>query len=370
MDKYVCGIGNCTGCGACVLQCPKNAISITDEMCSLSAVIDTQKCIECGLCQKGCHVLNPPIFNEPFLWKQGWSNDCNTRSNSSSGGAAAELAKYYVSNGGFVWGCAFHNGRFILECASNAEEIKRFAGSKYVKSDTDYSYALILKQLKENKKVLFIGLPCQVGGLLHYIPDIYKNNLTTVDLICHGTPSIELLKLYLKELDIDLTKLTDLRFRDNNSYRLYENKNKAITNTKLIDKYMHSFLKCISFTESCYKCQYGSFLRASDITIGDSWGSTLPENEQKKGLSILLASTTKGASLIQSIDMRLFDVDINLAKKSNAQLCRPSSKPPERENFFRIIQKEGSFNKAFRATYPKLGIKQSIKEILLKLHII
>ena len=49
--------------------------------------------------------------------------------------------------------------------------------------------------LKEKKKVLFIGLPCQVGALKTVIKE--NDNLYTVDLICHGTPSPKLLCDYL-----------------------------------------------------------------------------------------------------------------------------------------------------------------------------
>lgn len=42
------------------------------------------------------------------------------------------------------------------------------------------------------------------------------------------------------------------------------------------------FLGGLFYTENCYECKYAQLNRVSDITIGDSWGSELPTEEQKK----------------------------------------------------------------------------------------
>ena len=47
-------------------------------------------------------------------------------------------------------------------------------------------------------EVCFIGTPCQVYGLKSYLRKEY-DNLVTVDLVCHGTPSPKLWKKYLDE---------------------------------------------------------------------------------------------------------------------------------------------------------------------------
>ena len=40
----------------------------------------------------------------------------------------------------------------------------------------------------------------------------------------------------------------------------------------------------IDYTENCYSCRYASQSRVSDISLGDSWGSELSEEEKKKGI--------------------------------------------------------------------------------------
>lgn len=53
------------------------------------------------------------------------------------------------------------------------------------------------------KDCTFIGTPCQVAGLLNYIPNSLHKNLFTVSFICGGVPSNKFLKQnlnsYLKD---------------------------------------------------------------------------------------------------------------------------------------------------------------------------
>ena len=53
----ICEKDRCTGCTACLNVCPKDAISMErNEKGFLYPVIDTNKCVECGRCQKTCHI--------------------------------------------------------------------------------------------------------------------------------------------------------------------------------------------------------------------------------------------------------------------------------------------------------------------------
>ena len=60
---------------------------------------------------------------------------------------------------------------------------------------------------------------------------------------------------------------------------------------------MISFLTALSDTENCYSCKDAQEKRPGDITLGDSWGTELPENEWKKGISLILCQTEKGITL-------------------------------------------------------------------------
>ena len=41
----------CVACGVCVLQCPREAISIYK---GCHAIVDSIKCVGCGICAKAC----------------------------------------------------------------------------------------------------------------------------------------------------------------------------------------------------------------------------------------------------------------------------------------------------------------------------
>ena len=61
-------------------------------------------------------------------------------------------------------------------------------------------------------------------------------------------------------------------------------------------------------------------MRVSDITLGDSWGSNLDIQEQRKGISLILNQTQKGKELLEQSELELMDVELNRAIEHNHQL--------------------------------------------------
>ena len=109
----------------------------------------------------------------------------------------------FAKNGGYVVGIKSDKERFYFDITNNSEEIIQFAGSKYVKVDTKDIYKKIKARLIAGDKVLFFGVPCQIAGLYMFLQKKYEN-LFTVDLICHGTPSEKVLLNFIK-LDCSFT---------------------------------------------------------------------------------------------------------------------------------------------------------------------
>lgn len=363
--KTVCQVNQCTGCMACVELCPKNAINIKDDLVSYNAVIDNTKCVECRACIKICQVNTPPILKEPIYWKQGWAKKSNIRELSSSGGfaTALELELEFVKNFGSVCSCEFKNGKFLFSFAETEEEVKKFTGSKYVKSNPYGIYKIIKKKILNGEKLLFVGLPCQVGAVINYVGE--HDNLYTVDLICHGTPSPFVLDRFLSSYNYKLTEIKDISFRTKNDFHLEGNRHifAVPVNT---DYYTRLFLDSVSYTENCYKCNYAQLKRVSDITLGDSWGSEEDEETQKAGISLALCQTEKGKMLLEHSDLRLLDVDLKRAIEYNHQLRHPSCMPNERERFLKELKKEKNFKKVMRKCYPKVYYKNIVKTILYK----
>lgn len=365
--KTVCEINKCAGCMACVEVCPKEAISVKDDIIHLNAIIETEKCFECNMCHKVCGQNEQPKFHTPQKWYQGWINDAS-REKSSSGGFAATLMKSFISNGGTVCTCLFDNGKFGFKFFDTEESIDEVRGSKYVKSNPSGIYKDLKKKLNDEKKLLFIGLPCQVAGAINFVGTKNLANLYTVDLICHGSPSVKVLSSFLKEFSIDLKSINRIDFRNNTSFGLYID-GKKLKPQIVRDKYMIGFLNSLFYTENCYDCKYARKERISDITIGDSWGSNLSESEQKKGISLALCNTEKGRKLIETSELFLTDVDVENAVKNNHQLYEPSKKPDCYDSIMKMLGNGKKVSLCVRKAYPKASFRQDVKELLVKLKI-
>lgn len=364
-QKTVCQKNSCSGCLACVDACPKEAIRIIDTLEAYNAVIDEKKCLNCGLCHKICQNNNLIKGKKPILWKQGWALDSEVRIQSSSGGVAQAIELAFVKQGGVVCSCLFEKGKFTFSFSKTEHDIKKFLGSKYVKSSPDGVYKEIKRLIGNGTKVLFVGLPCQVAAVKKYTEGKNEDNLYTVDLICHGTPSPQLLNIFLKQYNIDIETIADINFREKNKFQMKENM-KYIGTKGVLDKYSMAFLNSISYTDNCYACRYANLERVSDVTLGDSWGTKIESNERIKGISLILCQTAKGKKLIENADLNLVDVDLNNAIEHNHQLQHPSPMPSKRKYFFKSIKNGKKFNSIVRKCYPKQTARQFVKYVLIK----
>ena len=293
----VCEMGKCTGCMACHDICPKQAIEMKKQITIYQAEIDEKKCINCHKCKLVCQICNPVETKRPFIWYQGWANDNRVRLNSSSGGLASALSMNFIEENGVVCSCVFKNGIFGFEIFDNEQEVEKARGSKYVKSTMEGVYRIVRERLVEGKKVLFIGLPCQVAAIKRYIGAKLWEKLYTVDLICHGTPAPMILESFLDQYGYDLQMIENLSFRMKDQYGL-KLRCKDIAVPRIRDAYTIAFLNGVSYTENCYSCMYAKLERNGDITLGDSWDSEFPREEKKKGISLILCQTEKGMEML------------------------------------------------------------------------
>lgn len=361
--KTVCEINECAGCMACVDICSKNAVKIEDNLFAYNAVIDENKCINCNLCHTICQENNPIELSNPILWKEGWAKDEYIRNKSSSGGYASEIARAFVRNGGIVCSCIFQEGEFNFICVENEHDIGKFSGSKYVKSNPKGIYKEIVGFLKMGRKVLFIGLPCQVAAVKKYTKS--NVNLYTIDLICHGTPSPKVLDIFLREHGCTLKSIKDISFRSKTKFGL-NNDEKRFSVPTVTDEYLYTFLNSTIYTDNCYSCKYARIERTGDLTLGDSWGTMLQQDLMKKGISLLLCQNDKGKELLKDAKLELLDVDLTKSIELNHQLDHPSIKPSQRKKFLKGLKEGKTFKKMMFYVYPKRYLKNIIKTVIYK----
>ncbi len=349
---------------ACLEVCSVKAIRIQDSLRFYNALIDSDRCTGCRRCLSICPVHTPPSLTAPFLWKQGWASDSTVREAAASGGIASAIEMSFARQGGIVYSCLFQNGEFRFGKAENPEAIRQFAGSKYVKSNPEGIYREIQQHLSGGRKVLFVGLPCQAAAVKNFTRG--HENLYLIDLICHGTPSPGLLDMFLHDRGLSLKGIRRISFRRKNQFWLVAD-GRAVAAAGVWDAYTAAFCDAVSYTESCYSCQYAQLKRGTDLTLGDSWGSELPLSEQKSGISLLLCQSKKGEKLLSMTELHLEAVSLKKAVSYNHQLQHASFPHKKREVFLDKVEQSKRFQQSARKCFPIKFLRKSIKAFLLKL---
>lgn len=367
MQVTVCEPGQCAGCMACVDVCPKAAITVEDSVEHMDAVIDPTRCIDCGLCHRVCQRNHPADLLPTTESWQGWAVP-EVRGGSSSGGFASAILTAFVDGGGVVAACRLERGVFGFSIASTRDDLAGFAGSKYVKSDPAGIYLKVLGLLGEGRDVLFVGLPCQVSAMRNYVGLKGKKaigTLYTIDLICHGSPSVKILREALSEYGYDLDDVERMWFRRNTEFGLSTDVQRMVPDG-CADRYTMAFLNGICYTRNCYTCHYATGARVGDLTLGDSWGTELTD-EEAGGISLALVQNPKGRELLDMAGLELRPVDYDNAVANNRQLQHPSQLTEEHDRFFQAWNKSGSVKRAVFSALPKSALKQEVKCVLARL---
>lgn len=365
--KTVCDLGMCNGCMACVNICRISAIHIEKSVNNYNAVIDETKCVNCNKCNSICPRNNSSLsLVHPQKWFEGWVREKDVRIRSTSGGVAAAILYAFIQNGGYICSCAFTDGGFKYILTNDKVLINSCIGSKYIKSDPNNIYNPLLSLLKKGEKVLFLGLPCHVAAIKSFIAPCYQDRLYTIDLICHGTPSPTILEQFLNDKGFTFSEISDICFRNKSSFTRegYQN----IDPSGQIDCYSYLFLKKLIFTENCYSCQFATINRVSDLTLGDSWGTRLGNDEVSLGVSLMLVQSSKGDELINMANLIIGNVDLEYSIIKNSQLSSPVNVPPQRnmvvECISRGIPLEHIVSKIDKRFFSALIVKRLINIII------
>lgn len=398
----------CCGCASCVQRCPKQCIILeSNNEGFFYPVVDVEKCVECGLCEKVCPVLHETESREPLNVFAAINEDEGIRKESSSGGVFTALAENVISEGGVVFGARFDDKWQVqLDCTDNIDGLKLFRGSKYVQARVEDTYKRAESYLKQGRKVLFSGTPCQIAGLRLFLGREY-DNLLCVDFVCHGVPSPKVWERYLRELVarkceknsvlFSCNKLSiseenafikGISFRDKKlgwkkfSFVFRGKLTKATAvgekNTVLFsamhrdDVYMRAFLSDLILRPSCYDCRCKSGKSGADITIADFWGIqyVAPEMDDDKGTSLVLINSNKGDILYNGLKLRNSEQSYRDAVRYNPSIVRSVKVPAKRELFWRLYNEYDDLEKlidnVLRRTIME-KVKGRIKSIIKKI---
>lgn len=326
---------NCCGCSACVQRCPKQCISLTeDEEGFLYPYVNEESCVECGLCEKICPILNPQEETFPLQVIAAKNTNTEERLGSSSGGLFLPLAKSIINEGGIVFGADYDSNWEVHHVGvENISGLYALMMSKYLQSRIENTYKEAEKFLKCGRKVMFVGTPCQIAGLHGFLRHKVYPNLLTIDVVCHGAPSPGVWRQYLAET---YSEEEFIKSR----LKAAAGKNSVLSSDIHYDNvYMKGFLSNLYLRPSCHDCKCKDGKHHSDISLGDFWGIDKfnPSFDDDKGVSLVLINTPKGKEFLQKVKMEKWESSYALVSRANGGFSPYAWLNPKRSLFFKLI---------------------------------
>lgn len=312
------------------------------------------------------------------------NKDESIRMQSASGGAFSAFATVVLNKGGIVFGGCFDKDFNVChDSVSTINDLKKLRCSKYVQSDMGNTFSKIKSLLKEGRLILFSGTPCQVEGLNSYLKRKY-DNLITLDLVCHGTPSPGLWKKYLAWHSAkEKSPITYVSFR--NKHFGYAGSTMAIGfkngkikyQSRAIQFFKYTFFQDLNSRPSCFRCHFKTIQRNADITLYDCWhvNAFSKDMDDDRGTTMVLLHTEKGENLFNETKpfIRFNKADVEKAIKLDGIMATQCTVPnPQREQFFKDAQ-DIPFEQLIKKYFP-LSIKkqciQWLKPVIYKLGIL
>ena len=377
---------DCCGCNSCGDICPKKAIRfVEDNEGFLYPEISQELCINCGLCEKICPVINTCKdkecnYAEPECYAAEHKS-IDVIFSSTTGGMFTALADVMYNQDGYVGG-AIHNEDFTVShfISNDKSDLVKLRRSKDLQSNAEGFYAKVGQLIKDGKKVLVCGVPCQIAAVKNFLMKDYEN-LITVEVICAGVNSPKVWLKYLSYIEeINGSKIV---YTENKSKEygwknltqkfLFENGNEYFDTVKtslFTQSYIQSHLYC---RPSCYDCKFKGFPRNADITIGDFWGLTQHNQKYNKdmGTNVVFINSEKGKQYFDIVKKRIncekqpLEWAISGNPRLNTSITQISDK---RDEFFEDLDKY-RFDEVVKmySVKPHKTIKGLIKGFLMPL---
>jgi len=344
----------CCGCSVCESVCPQSCITMqVNKEGFLYPIINKDKCIDCSLCIKSCPINEcPEITTEHKNFKQKVyacrNNSDKILMKSSSGGLFFELAKKVIEEKGSVFGAAFDIEHYVHHIkVTSIKDLNLLLGSKYVQSNKQNIWPEVKQELKNGKKVLFSGTPCEIGALRSYLKKNY-DNLLCVDFICMGVPSPLIWHQYISTLENKYNShALHISFRSKkygahtHSLSIDFENGKHYWRAQYADPYVKGFHSRLYLRKSCHNCSYKKAHRESDITLADFWGiqrTNIPI-PTTKGVSMIILQSPKGENIYKQIkeNFETYESNIETALKLQPMLISSCTASPYRNKFYKDI---------------------------------
>ena len=365
--------------------CAHQAITLkTDIEGFWYPVVDKEKCVDCGLCDKVCpelHIdeLKKNDYSKPAHTMAAINKKMSVRWDSTSGGAFSALADAMYEQGGYVSGAVYNEDFSVRNfISSNPADLERLRSSKYLQSKAEGLYKEIRELLRKGEKVLACGTPCQMAALRSFLRKDY-DNLIIVDFICRGVNSPKVYRKYLDSLERKFggkvvyvkAKNKELGWRNLTRKVVFDN-GKVYYGVHMQDDFRRGYHTNVYCRPSCYACQYKGFPRMADITIADYWGIERvdPNMDNNIGTSMILLNSNKGIAFFEKVKDKLEweETSFESVLPGNIALRKPIEPARiDRKSFFEDLDK-GTFEDVTAKYFPlheQAGsLKSQVKDFL------
>lgn len=298
------------------------------------------------------------------------------RKKSASGAMWQVLSTQCLKDGWVVYGAVFSDKFLVhhIRCTS-FEELQATYGSKYVQSDLGNIIRQICIDLKEDKKVLFSGTPCQVAAVRKCTNG--SENLVLCDIICHGVLSNKMFLSYIAWLEKKKRgKICSFTFRDK-SKGMSKQRWKATlaSGEEITDSDVYTYNRIYysdkMLRESCYYCKFASLERVGDITLGDVYQysdklSLISSDDL--GISSVIINTELGEHLFEKCSQGLEWIECGFDDIKQPQLISPTKKKDgtgewitfEREGFSGLVNYHFNISAKDRIIHSLKDLKRRI----------
>lgn len=373
---------SCSGCGACVSICPKEAIQLKlDPAGFWTADVQEQMCIRCGLCRQVCNRFKKykgrgSLYNSRLYALQSSSKE--TIKNSSSGGIAHELALLAIRKKYKVIGAVYNldTNQVMHEIANTDDGIRYFDGSKYLQSNPASAFREAILEAKTDKENCFyvFGTPCQIAGMdkvLRYYK--IRDQFLLIEIFCHGVPSYKLWETTCRKIEkkLGVNRFDSVQFRyKKNDWHTYclkvEANEEKYYGARETELFWQVFFENILLGDACYECQERKEMTSADLRIGDYWGPRFQDHTD--GVSAVFACTYEGKTVIEEL---ICESRFRVLKESDAadmlaaQNMSGYTQKKLHNDAMNVLRKSGNIREAVRYYRHRQSGKQKLKRILL-----
>ena len=348
---------DCCGCNACGDICGKNAISFKiDNEGFWYPEVDKEKCVDCGLCEKVCPIINIEAlkkndYQEPLCYAAEHKN-IEVVFDSTSGGLFSALAEIMYRSKGYVGGAIFNEDFTVRQYISNdKEDLLKLRSSKYLQSNLEGFYKQVKQLVTAGEQVLVCGTPCQMAALRSYLRKDY-DNLIIADFICRGINSPKVWLKYIASFEerygspvvYSKAKSKEYGWR-NLTQKVILADGRHMYETKDQNDYTKGYLRTNAYCRpSCYDCKFKGFPRMADISLADFWGIEKVDKSMDKnlGTSLVMINSKKGEAFFEKAKARAKAIQVPFKTILPGNFALTTSLPPSkvnREQFFEDLDK-------------------------------